>query len=369
MAQVTPYKVKAVGLVSPQGDLKLIVQATLKPLGAKDLLIKVEAVSVNPADHMILQRARSNALSEENPTIVGFDASGVVVKVGADCKLFKVGDQVFYAGSNLRSGSHQNYQIVDERIVGKKPKKLSHTEAAAIPLVALTAYEGLVEEMRITDTGKQQKINKNILIVGGAGGVGSMTIQIAKKVLGLTVIATASREESKRFCIEMGADYVINHNQALADELKKINIDGLDYIYNCVVMGQNYFNQFTSLIKPFGHILGIVGFDELLDLKPLFYKRAKITAEFMFTRSMFNLEPEKQNQILNRISDLYEKGILISTLQTSKQFTIENLKYMLKQSESGKSIGKMVLYDVQEFFGEKSDQLKSPKNTSCFSFF
>ncbi|EAR84008.1 zinc-binding alcohol dehydrogenase family protein (macronuclear) [Tetrahymena thermophila SB210] len=284
MAQVTPSQVKAVGLVSPQCELQLIQQAPLKSLGAKDLLVKIEAVSINPADHMILKRARSNAFTEENPTIVGFDASGVVVKVGTDCQLFKVGDQVFYAGSNLRSGSHQNYQIVDERIVGKKPKNFSHTEAAAIPLVALTAYEGLVEEMKIEDTKKAQRNDKTILIVGCAGGVGSITIQIAKKVLGLKVIATASREESKQFCLKMGADFVINHSYPLVEELKKINIDGLDYIYNCVDMGQNYFNQFTSLIKPFGHILGIVGFDEQLDLKPLFFKRAKITAEFMFTR-------------------------------------------------------------------------------------
>ncbi|KAL4468867.1 hypothetical protein ABPG72_008794 [Tetrahymena utriculariae] len=221
MAQVTPPQMRAVGLISPQGDLQLIQQAPLKSLGPKDLLVKVEAVSINPADHVILQRARNNVFSQENPTIVGFDASGVVIKVGVDCKLFKVGDQVFYAGSNLRSGSHYNYQIVDERIVGKKPKKHSHIEAAGIPFVALTAYEGLVEEMRIPNTGKFQRIDKTILIVGGSGGVGRMVIQIAKKLLGLTVIATASREESKRFCIEMGADYVINHSQALAEELKK----------------------------------------------------------------------------------------------------------------------------------------------------
>ncbi|EAR96383.1 zinc-binding alcohol dehydrogenase family protein (macronuclear) [Tetrahymena thermophila SB210] len=352
MAQIIPSSASAVGLISPQCELQLI-RTPIKPLGPKDLLVRVEAVSINPVDYKVLQGLNNKNLSEDNPTIAGFDASGVVVKVGSDCQLFKVGDQVFYAGSYIRNGSFQNYQIVDERIVGIKPKKLSHSEAAAIPLVALTAYEGLVEEMRIPYTGKQQKLNKTILIVGGAGGVGSMTIQIAKNVLGLTVIATASREQSKQFCIKMGADYVINHNQPLAEQLKNINVDGLDYVYNCVEMGKSYFDQFASLIKPFGHILGIVGFDEPLDLKPLFYMRAKITAELMFTRSMFNQEPEKQNQILNHISELYDKQILISTIQITKKFSIENLKQMLELSESGKTIGKIVLSDVQGFFDAK----------------
>ncbi|KAL4504440.1 hypothetical protein ABPG72_009886 [Tetrahymena utriculariae] len=352
MAQVIPSSVYAVGLTNPQSEQQLI-HTPIKPLGPKDLLVRVEAVSINPIDYKVLQGAKSKNFSEDNPVIVGFDASGVVVKVGTGCQLFKVGDQVFYAGSWLRSGSNQNYQIVDERIVGKKPKKLSHSEAAAIPLVALTAYEGLVEEMRIPYSGKQQKLNKTILIVGGAGGVGSITIQIAKKVLGLTVIATASREESKLFCIKMGADYVINHNQPLAEQLQKINIDGLDYVYNCVEMGKSYFDQFAQLVKPFGHIVGIIGFDEPLDLKPLFFKRAKITAELMFTRSMFNQEPEKQNIILNQISELYDKNILASTIQIQKKFSIENLKQMLELSESGKSLGKTVLFDVQGFFDGK----------------
>ncbi|KAL4456205.1 hypothetical protein ABPG74_014166 [Tetrahymena malaccensis] len=353
MTQVIPSYASAVGLISPQGELQLI-HTPIKPLGPKDLLVRVEAVSINPVDYKVLQGENNKKFSEDNPTIVGFDASGVVVKVGTGCQLFKVGDQVFYAGSYLRSGSNQNYQIVDERIVGKKPKNLSHTEAAAIPLVALTAYEGLVEEMRIPYSGIQQKLNKTILIVGGAGGVGSMTIQIAKKVLGLTVIATASREESKQFCIKMGADYVINHNQPLAEQLKKINIDELDYIYNSVEMRKSYFDQFASLIKPFGHILGIVGFDEPLDLKPLFFKRAKISTELMFTRSMFDQEPEKQNQILNLISELYDKQILFSAIQIQKKFSIENLKQLLKLSESGKSLGKAVLSDVQSFFNAKN---------------
>ncbi|EAR96382.1 zinc-binding alcohol dehydrogenase family protein (macronuclear) [Tetrahymena thermophila SB210] len=365
MAQITPAIIKAIGLKDPKGDLSLI-EVPLKQLGSKDLLVRIEAVSVNPVDYKKLQSIRTQNISQDNPVILGFDASGVVVKIGSDCKLFNVGDQVIYSGEYTKHGSNANYQIVDERIVGNKPRKLSHAEAAAIPLVSLTAYEGIVEEMRISPTEKQHNQNKNILIVGAAGGVGSSAIQIAKKFLGLTVIATASRKESIDFCKKMGADFVINHQNPLAEELNKLNISSLDYIFNCVEMKSSYFEQFASLIKPFGRIVGVVGFDEPLNLQLLFLKRAKISIECMFTRSMFGEQPEKQNQILNKISELYDKGILIPTVQKQKQFSLDSLIDAHNLSKSGKTVGKISLFDVQSFFGVEK---KVQKKTSCFGFF
>ncbi|KAL4456206.1 hypothetical protein ABPG74_014167 [Tetrahymena malaccensis] len=364
MAQVNPTTIKAIGLKDPKGDLQLI-QVPLKQLGPKDLLVRIEAVSINPVDYKKLQSVRVQTISQDNPVVLGFDASGVVVKTSSDCKLFNIGDQVIYSGEYSKQGTNANFQIVDERIVGKKPKKLSHAEAAAIPLVSLTAYEGIVEEMRISPTEKHKNQDKYILIVGGAGGVGSTAIQIAKKILGLKVIATASRLESVDFCKKMGADFVINHQIPLAEELKKINISSLDYIFNCVEMKPSYFEQFASIIKPFGRIVGIVGFDEPLNLQALFLKRAKISIECMFTRSMYGELPEKQNQILNKISELYDYGIFIPTVQTKKLFSLQNLIDAHNQSKSGKTIGKISLYDVQNFFGVEK---KVQKKTSCFGF-
>ncbi|KAL4456208.1 hypothetical protein ABPG74_014169 [Tetrahymena malaccensis] len=349
MSQILPSTIKAIGLTDPKGDLQLI-KVPLKPVGPQELLVRVEAVSINPVDYKWLKHMRTQNISEGNPAIFGYDASGVVVQTGSDCKLFKVGDQVIYSGDFTKLGSNSNYQIVDERLVGKKPQKLTHSEAAAIPLVALTAYEALVEELDILESNKIQNQSKKILIVGGAGGVGSIAIQIAKKILGLTVIATASRVETINFCKKMGADYVINHQNPLAQELKKINIESLDYIFNTVDMTQEYFNQFTPLIKPFGHIVGIVGFEQPLNIQGLFLKRARLSVECIFTRAVFQVEPERQNQILNKISDLYDRNIFISTAEIEKPFNLENLLEAHAYSESGKTIGKVVLGKVQDFF-------------------
>ncbi|EDK31688.1 zinc-binding alcohol dehydrogenase family protein (macronuclear) [Tetrahymena thermophila SB210] len=349
MSQILPQTIKAIGLTDPKGDLQLI-QIPIKTLGPQDILIRVEAISINPLDYKWAQHMRTQNISESSPAIFGYDASGVVVQTGSDCRLFKVGDQVIYSGDFTKLGSNSNYQIVDERLAGKKPQKLTHPEAAAIPLVALTAYEALVEELGILEINKIQNQSKKILIVGGAGGVGSIAIQIAKKILGLTVITTASRVETINFCKKMGADYVINHQNALAEELKKINIESLDYIFNTVDMTQQYFNQFTPLIKPFGHIVGIVGFEQPLNIQGLFLKRARLSVECIFTRAIFQVEPERQNQILNKIGDLYDSGIFISTVQIEKPFNLENLLEAHAFSESGKTIGKVVLSNVQDFF-------------------
>ena len=194
-----------------------------------DLLIKIAAISVNPVDFKIRQNAAKDTVLD-TPKIIGWDAVGTVEAVGDKTSRFKVGDQVYYAGDLTRSGSNAEYQLVDERIVGKKPKKLSNADAAAIPLTGLTAWESLFDRIKInpdTDRGK------SVLILAGAGGVGSIAIQIAKKIAGLTVIAMASRSETQDWCKKLGADFVVNHYH-LKDELNKIGHGEVDYILDFV---------------------------------------------------------------------------------------------------------------------------------------
>jgi len=303
-----------------------------------DILVKVAANSVNPVDFKIRQSAAKDAILDE-PKIIGWDAVGTVEAVGEKATRFKVGDEVYYAGDLTRSGSNAAYQLVDERIVGHKPKKLTIAEAAAMPLTGLTAYESLFDRIKVSDADK----GKTILILAGAGGVGSIAIQLAKKVGGLTVIATASREDSQNWCKDMGADFVVNHYK-LKEELEKIGHPQVDYILELVDLG-GYWEAMADIIKPQGHIVSITGSDKPLDLNILKTKSVSFSWEFMYTRSMFTTDDiDRQHQILNHIAALLDDGTLKSTLTTTLEgFTVENLKEAHKMQESGKSIGKTVI--------------------------
>ncbi|MFL1896752.1 zinc-binding alcohol dehydrogenase family protein [Aquimarina sp. 2-A2] len=304
-----------------------------------DLLIKIAAISVNPVDFKIRQNAAKDTVLD-TPKIIGWDAVGTVEAVGDKTSRFKVGDQVYYAGDLTRSGSNAEYQLVDERIVGKKPKKLSNAEAAAIPLTGLTAWESLFDRIKVnpdTDRGK------SVLILAGAGGVGSIGIQLAKKVAGLTVIATASRSETEDWCKKLGADFVVNHYH-LKDELKKISHSEVDYILDFVDMN-SYWETMIDTIKPQGHIVSITGSSDPLDLSLLKNKSVTFSFEFMYTRSMFTTDDmERQHEILNRLADLLDDGTLRTTLNKTMQgLTVENLKAAHALQESGKAIGKTVI--------------------------
>ncbi len=304
-----------------------------------DLLVKVAANSVNPVDFKIRLNAAKDTILD-TPKIIGWDAVGTVEAVGKETSKFKVGNEVYYAGDITRSGSNAEYQLIDERIVGHKPKKLSVAEAAAIPLTGLTAWESLFDRIKVnpaTDKGK------TVLILAGAGGVGSIAIQIAKKVAGLTVIATASRPESVKWCKEMGADFVVNHRNLTA-ELDKIGHSQVDYILDFVDL-QGYWETIAEIIKPQGHIVSITGNGEPLNLDLLKSKSVSFSWELMYTRSMFTTDDmERQNHILNEISKLLDDGTLKSTLTTTLQgFTVENLKKAHQLQESGKTIGKTVI--------------------------
>jgi NADPH2:quinone reductase len=273
------------------------------------------------------------------PKIIGWDAAGIVEECGELCSKFKAGDEVFYAGDITRNGSNAEYQLIDERIVGKKPRNLSMTEAAAIPLTGLTAWESLFDRIKIRESDK----GKSVLILAGAGGVGSIGIQLAKKKAGLTVIATASRSESQEWCKKMGADHVVNHRNLLA-EMEQIGFKQVDYIMDFANINE-YWQSLTELIKPQGHIVTIVGNSDPLDLSLLKSKSVSFSWEFMYTRSMYTTDDiEAQHLILNEIADMLDAGTLITTLTTSLNgLTVENLKEAHQMQESGKTIGKTVI--------------------------
>ena len=304
-----------------------------------DLLVKISAISVNPVDFKIRQIAAKDTILD-TPKIIGWDAVGTVEAVGDKTSLFNIGDEVYYAGDLTRSGCNAEYQLIDERIVGHKPKNLSTAEAAAIPLTGLTAWESLFDRIKLNP---EVDKGKTVLILAGAGGVGSLAIQLAKKVGGLTVIATASRPESENWCKELGADYVVNHHKLKAD-LEKTGHGQVDYILDFVDL-QSYWETAAEIIKPQGHIVSITGSNEPLNLDLLKSKSVSFSWELMYTRSMYNTEDiEKQHQILNEIADLLDAGKLKTTLTTALEgFTVENLKKAHQMQESGKTIGKTVI--------------------------
>ncbi|MGB3182402.1 MAG: zinc-binding alcohol dehydrogenase family protein [Cyclobacteriaceae bacterium] len=305
-----------------------------------DLLVKVSANSVNPVDYKVRQNAAKDE-ELDSPKVIGWDAVGTVEAVGDKVSRFKVGDRVFYAGDITRSGSNAEYQLVDERITGSAPQKLSDAEAVAMPLTGLTAYESLFDRIRI-DAEKDK--GKTVLILAGAGGVGSIAIQLAKKLANLTVIATASRQETVDWCRKMGADHVINHHEDIAEELKKTDHPQVDYIMDFVDL-QGYWETIAEVIKPQGHVVSITASDDPLNLDVLKNKSVTFSWELMYTRSMHHTDDmDRQHEILNHLSRLLDDGTLQSTLTTTLEgFTVDNLKKAHEMQESGKTIGKTVI--------------------------
>ncbi|TXF89046.1 zinc-binding alcohol dehydrogenase family protein [Neolewinella aurantiaca] len=311
---------------------------TPRPSG-KDILVKVQAVSVNPVDFKIRQTAAKDA-ALDTPKIIGWDAVGTVEAVGGDTSLFEVGDSVYYAGDLTRSGSNAEYQLVDERIVGRKPKNLNISQSAGIPLTALTAYESLFDRIKV-DPVKDK--GKTVLVLAGAGGVGSIATQLAKKLGNLTVIATASRESSSEWCKQMGADFVVNHHN-LKEELEKIGHSEVDYILDFVDL-EGYWELMAEIIKPQGHIVSITESSTPLNLNSLKAKSVTFSWEFMYTRSMFGTDDiTRQHEILNHVADLLDEGVLKpTTTKIIRGFSAENLREAHRLQESGKSIGKTVV--------------------------
>jgi NADPH:quinone reductase len=306
---------------------------------ARELLVKIDAVSVNPVDFKIRQSAAKNTVLD-TPKIIGWDAVGTVEAIGESASLFKVGDKVYYAGDLAKQGSNAEYQVIDERIVGKKPSTLSNEEAAVLPLTGLTTWEILFDRIRIHP---EKDKGKSILIIGGAGGVGSIAIQLAKKIAGLKVITTASRPETIEWCVKHGADVVVNHRD-LVNEVRNAGYNHVDFILD-FVDNNAYWDAMVDLIKPQGHIASITGSAEPIALNKLKTKSASFSWELMYTRSMFQTEDMiEQHHILNKLADLLDQGIIKSTLNTTLNgLTAANLKQAHQMLESGKTIGKIAI--------------------------
>ena len=308
-----------------------------------DLLVKVKAIAVNPVDYKIRLRV---AADDGNYKVIGWDAVGEVVATGEAATHFQPGDAVYYAGDLNRQGSNAEYQLVDERIVGSKPRSLSDAEAAALPLTTITAWELLFEHLAIKQQGpdSKEKSDEVILVVGAAGGVGSILIQIAKAITGATIIATASRESSQAWVKKLGADYFVDHTKPLLPQIEALGFKQVTHIASLNGTG-SYFETYTDLLAPFGKIAMIDDPAEPLDVMKLKFKSQSLHIEFMFARSMFNAaDMDEQSQLLSRVADLVDLGYIQTTSgKNLGTINAENLKAAHAELESGKTIGKIVL--------------------------
>lgn len=305
--------------------------------GARDLLVQVRAVSVNPVDTKLRSRV---APEPGTRRVLGFDAAGVVGAVGSEVTLFRAGDEVYYAGSIARPGSNAEYQLVDERIVGRRPTSLSFAQSAAMPLTSITAWELLFDRLGLFPGSDAQG---NLLIVGGAGGVGSLLIQLARRLTALTVIATASRPDSRAWCESLGAHHVIDHRAGLAVGLATCGVSSVQYVA-CLTATDQHWPAICELVAPQGKI-AIIDDPGQLDIVPLKRKSVSVHWELMFTRSLFETRDMiEQHRLLNEVARLVDEGVLRSTLRATGGFiNAENLRAAHRQLESGTSIGKLVL--------------------------
>ncbi|WP_043340624.1 zinc-binding alcohol dehydrogenase family protein [Belnapia moabensis] len=305
--------------------------------GPRDLLVAVEAVSVNPVD--VKQRAAA-APPAGGARILGFDAAGTVEAVGAEVTLFRPGDQVFYAGAIDRPGSNATHQLVDERIVGPKPQSLGFAESAALPLTAITAWELLFDRLGIPREGGE---GQSLLIVNGAGGVGSILTQIARQLTRLTVIATASRPETTDWCRAMGAHHVIDHRQPLDEGLAAIGIPAVSHIASLTATDR-HLPAIARAIAPQGRV-AMIDDPATLDIVPFKRKSVSLHWELMFTRSLFGTpDMAEQHRLLTEVSHLVDAGTLRTTMTYhGGRIDAANLRALHALLESGRSIGKAVL--------------------------
>lgn len=333
---------KGVGLYKylPIAQAESLVDLDLpKPeAGSRDLLVRVEAVSVNPVDTKIRAPGKPERTT---PHVLGWDAAGVIESVGPEVTIFKPGEKVYYAGDITRPGSNSQYQLVDERIVGRRPRSLTVEEAAALPLVSITAYEALFDRLCLTLDGSSK--DRTLLIIAGAGGVGSMAIQFAK-LAGMIVLATASRPDSIAWVKQLGADHVLNHRQPLRSQIETAGHRFVDYIFNCADT-DGYWESMTDLIAPQGKMCTIVDNKGPLSQQVLKLKSAAHVWELMFTRSKYQTpDMVEQHKLLNRLADWIDEGKVKGILrETLRPINSTNLKKAHAKLESGTMIGKLVV--------------------------
>jgi zinc-binding alcohol dehydrogenase family protein len=336
---------KAVGYIEslPTTDPKSLFDINLdqpSPTG-HDILVEIKAIAVNPVDCKI----RQNVMSQDGkPKILGWDAVGEVVAIGENVTLFDAGDQVFYAGDLNRPGSNAEYHLVDERIVGKKPISLSNSEAAALPLTTITAWELLFEHLNIKrqSPGAIKETDEVILVIGAAGGVGSILLQLIKALTGAKVVATASRESSESWVRELGADHVVNHRKPLIPQIRAL---GLPITHVASLNStDSYFDSYIDVLLPFGKI-AMIDDPQAIDVMKLKPKSLSLHLEFMFARSMHKANDLiEQHHLLSNVSKLIDQGHIKTTLgKNLGTINAENVRKAHELLESGASIGKIVL--------------------------
>jgi zinc-binding alcohol dehydrogenase family protein len=332
--------IQAIGFKSASSEAELFSTELAEPKGY-ELQVKINAIAVNPVDTKV-KASINGALNE--PKIIGWDAVGTVEAVGDKVSLFKVGDTVFYAGDVTKPGCYASHQLVDERIAAIAPKSISTTQAAALPLTSITAWESLFSRLRITE----QDAGKTILLIGAAGGVGSIATQLAKQVAHLTVVATASRPETIEWCNKLGADHVINHQGDLVENYRELGIDDPDYIL-CMNDTDHYYPVMAELIAPQGLICTMVTSQQPLNYDLLKNKSAGLVWEFMFTRPMFNTNDMiEQHKLLTQIAELVDAGKIISTQgENIGPISAESIHEAHQQLVTGTTIGKITLTGME----------------------
>jgi NADPH2:quinone reductase len=304
----------------------------------RDLLVEVKAVSVNPVDTKIRQ---NRADPDGKPQVLGWDAAGIVVAVGPDVTKFAVGDAVFYAGAIDRPGTNAEYHLVDERIVGHKPQSLDWAQAAALPLTSITAWETLFDRL---DVRKPVPGAANaILIIGGAGGVGSITIQLARKLTDLTIIATASRDETRGWVEDLGAHHVIDHRKRLAEQVEALGLGAPAYVFSTTHTDE-HIAEIATLIAPQGR-LALIDDPKTLDIAPLKQKSISVHWELMYTRSLFQTpDMGEQGRLLDEVAALVDAGTIRTTLaENFGKIDAANLRKAHERIESHTAKGKIVL--------------------------
>ncbi len=319
----------------------LDVDLAMPTAGGRNLLVAVRAVSVNPVDTKV--RSPKDQV-EETPRVLGWDASGVVEAVGPDVTLFQPGDEVYYAGDITRPGSNSEFQLVDERIVGRKPATLSFAEAAALPLTTITAYEAFFDRLGVDRDGADA--GQTLLIIGAGGGVGSIGIQLAKAA-GLVVIATASRPETTSWVRELGADHVVNHRAPMVEQVRALGFQHVDHV--AIFNDMRHWETAVELIRPQGGIVTIDDASLPTPMAGMKTKAASLHWEFMFARAMF-ATPDmiEQHNLLNYVADEIDAGRIRSTLtEVLSPINAENIRAAHARIESGQVKGKIVLQSFQ----------------------
>ncbi len=303
----------------------------------EDILVEVKAISVNPVDTKV--RAPKDIV-EETPRIIGYDASGIVKAVGSDVTLFKEGDEVYYAGDISRSGTNQEFHLVDQKIVGFKPKSLSFAEAAALPLTTITAYESFFDRLKIDPNGAHS--GQTILIIGAGGGVGSIGIQLAK-LAGLKVIATASRSETTNWVKELGADYVINHKEDMVEQVRNLGLYHVDHI--AIFNDMRHWETAVELIRPQGGIVTIDDTELPMPMAGMKAKAASLHWEFMFARPMHQTEDMiEQHKLLSNISEKIDSGTIRTTVtDVLSPISAKSIREAHRLIETGQAKGKIVI--------------------------